>query len=1148
MDHPAARTDAKGIYLDQLRLIEQIIASTAGAHGGAAGPAFRRDAALAFPGSHSGRILAVGARSPHSVHLPRWPSSIRQRRRSIPPVAGRPCRLCVLVLASLLLVLPGCSAAPQEATASIRLTKTLLRERFTVGRLAGQKVWQPCATVDSSALVPRTDCARSPQPGTRRFERITDAAQAARREFQSDSSATTLRAGALLDLRWSDASPAGLDRAVESLERARRLAPEDIVVLNDLAVAYLQLGERDQRLMPMLRALDVIENALAQDSTQPSVLFNRALILQRLYLVKSAERAWSRFLMVERHPGWRSEAEAHAHRVAQVDDTVSRRPVPPPVRMDAKARGVVATRVRQAPQAARDSAFSLLREWAAAVAQGNHARADQMLILVRVVSATFEEQNGDQSVGLALGAVTAVRADPERTRRLARAHLEFSQGISLYSRAAYDDAFSILANAARSFRALESPTARWAAFYSAAAEVNRGHYASADTILGGVLAAATPAEPALIGKTIWALGVSQLRRGHYETANKLYRDAARQMARAREPENEGAISYLLTEGLQLTGQAAAGHTEAYRGLRLLAPFRKSFYLNNHLTTVALYARTDGLSHAARVIMDEVLEVAHSTNMPQLVAWALRARVRDQLALGRVAAARRDVADAMRWAARINKGRGRDRVWADVALVQAELMRPTDPRAALSLLTSVVDTYRRLGVGFQVPTAEYQTSLAAHAAGEPEVARTRLERAIEEIETQQASFESAEVRASVNETMESVFDAMIEEELTNGRPASAFEFLERGRVALHSPGRGQKHAAVPRRNRTTIRETVERMPHDMVLVEYALLPNRLVVWTVSRRGWRHHSLKVPRDSVAELVESFLDEADQAEVDSGSARAKLFELLVRPIASELAGARRLAIVPDRDLFRVPFVALWDSARQRYVLEDHQVRTMPSAGFMLAAIAKSSTIGAKPTALVVGNPALDSAYARELPNLPGAENEALGVARLYRQPRVLQNAEGRRGTVLKALPHAAVFHFAGHAVFNGEQPELSFLALAPDRVGDAGVLYAWEIGALRLSNLQMVILSACSSLNPRQSRSGVVAGLAYSFLHAGAPATVSTLWDVNDQTTPELLVEFHHRLTAGTPAAEALRQAQIQALKSQRSEMRPPLAWAGFIYTGP
>jgi CHAT domain-containing protein len=200
------------------------------------------------------------------------------------------------------------------------------------------------------------------------------------------------------------------------------------------------------------------------------------------------------------------------------------------------------------------------------------------------------------------------------------------------------------------------------------------------------------------------------------------------------------------------------------------------------------------------------------------------------------------------------------------------------------------------------------------------------------------------------------------------------------------------------------------------------------------------------------------------------------------------------------------------------------------------------------VIGNPTLDTSTAAELPPLPGASREAEQIARLYDRPQLLMDAEASRDRVVELLPKYGVFHFAGHAVANGDQPELSYLALGSRRSNEEGTLRAGEIAKLRLSKLQLVVLSACSTLNPRRSRMGAIAGLAYSFLRAGAPATVSTLWDVDDEVTTELLVSFHTRFAGGMPAAQALRLAQQDALHSERPDLRSPRAWGAFVYTGP
>lgn len=1056
----------------------------------------------------------------------------------------------VLLLAGLSLVFIGVHSDSNQATASGRLTNLLLQERFTVGRLAGQAEWQPCVPVDSTALVPRLDCGESPRLGSPPFEQIFEAARAARTEIRSDTTVLGIRAGALLDLRWRDVAPSRLDRAVASLERARRLAPADVVVLNDLAVAYLEMGERDQQLMPMLRALDAIGRALAQDSTHPAVLFNRALILQRLYLVKSAERAWARYLEVERHPRWRAEAEAHARGVEQVVDTASWAPLleSPPKRMDAPIRAEIAARARRSPQAAREFGFPLLARWGAAVERGDQARAIRFLSLAREIGAASETLGVDRSVSLAVHAIDAAAGDSHRLLELARGHVALQEGRLLYERRAYDDAITTLHGSERSLRAAGSPAARWALFYRAASEVNSVDYASGDRLFNRLVAEAGPEEPALAGKAIWALGLSQLRRGNYDMAIRRYREAMPLIASAREAENQGAIEVLLAEGLALAGQWGEGRARAYHALRLLSPFRQSGFLNNHLAIVASYARTEGYSYAALSITDELVLVARDIGRPTTVALALCAQGSDLMAVGHSRAAGAVLKEASQWADSIPPDRGGNRVRARVKLILGQLMRSRDPVAALRMLSEAADAYSSFGSDFYLPTVLYEAALAARAVGDPVKARRWLQQAIEHVERQQASFQGTEARATFYETVEKVFDAMISLELEDERPEAAFRTLERGRIHAWSADGRRASSSGAETASASLARIGASLPADMLFVEYALLREHLVIWTVSRRGTGLYTVAVPRDSVAALVDRFEREVTVPASGSTDARSRLFDLLIRPIAAELRDVRQLTVVPDRELFRVPFAALWDRTAGRYAIEQYQIRTVPSAGFFLAASSRAPGAGTGTGVLVVGDPSLEPAEAGRLGSLPGAAREARIVAGLYPGSVLLSSADARRGRVLGLLPAHSIFHFAGHAVFNPEQPEMSYLAFAPDEPGKSGILRAWEIGGLRLSNVDVVVLSACSSLSPRTSRSGAIAGLAYSFLRAGAPATVSTLWDVDDGATMELVTRFHHHLAAGTPAAEALRLAQVEALKSTRPELRAPEAWAAFIYTGP
>jgi CHAT domain-containing protein len=517
---------------------------------------------------------------------------------------------------------------------------------------------------------------------------------------------------------------------------------------------------------------------------------------------------------------------------------------------------------------------------------------------------------------------------------------------------------------------------------------------------------------------------------------------------------------------------------------------------------------------------------------QVIAY--RTRATDLLALGRRDSALAQLATAMRSADSLT-GHTQELMRADIRLAQGQMIRRYDAREALPLLEEAATAYVRLGADSKSSTAMYETGSAARDAGDTTRARDWLVRAITQIERQQTTFQTSEGRAALFETADNTFDAMIGLEAAAGRFDSAFAYLERERDAL----RVGTVSSPP-----SLRAIAQRVPNDMLFVEYAVLRDQLIVWTASRTGTTHHVARITRDTIASLVMRFRREASIAEPRSGDARSQLFDILLRPLAAELRGVIQVAVVGDRELSGLPFAALWDGNSRRYAVEQYRVRTEPSGAFVLGALSTPRRPAVASTALVVGNPAFDS-----LEPLPGAAREANRIARFYPRPTLLTGPTAYRDTILSLLGYSRVFHFAGHAVFNSDQPELSYLALGSRRTQSAsGTLSAGEIANLRLSNLELVVLSACRSVSSRTSRTGGVAGLASSFLRAGAPAIVSTLWEVSDDLTEPLLAGFHERFASGMAAPEALQRSQVEALNAHPGRKAAPSGWAAFIYTGP
>jgi CHAT domain-containing protein len=124
-------------------------------------------------------------------------------------------------------------------------------------------------------------------------------------------------------------------------------------------------------------------------------------------------------------------------------------------------------------------------------------------------------------------------------------------------------------------------------------------------------------------------------------------------------------------------------------------------------------------------------------------------------------------------------------------------------------------------------------------------------------------------------------------------------------------------------------------------------------------------------------------------------------------------------------------------------------------------------------------------------------------------------------------------------------SRLLLAPEDSTDGGFLTAERIAGLRLGNLRLAILSACQTLSRREGGSYSYDGLAEAFLAAGAGGVIGSLWAIDDETTTRLMARLHRELAAGLAPAEALRSAQLAALREPGGGTTGLPTWAAFRY---
>jgi CHAT domain-containing protein len=111
--------------------------------------------------------------------------------------------------------------------------------------------------------------------------------------------------------------------------------------------------------------------------------------------------------------------------------------------------------------------------------------------------------------------------------------------------------------------------------------------------------------------------------------------------------------------------------------------------------------------------------------------------------------------------------------------------------------------------------------------------------------------------------------------------------------------------------------------------------------------------------------------------------------------------------------------------------------------------------------------------------------------------------------------------------------------------GLLTALELQTLDLQGSEMLVLSQCRMADGVPSSGEGVFGMRRAASIAGVRTFVAPLWQIADTTQLSLMDRFYKELSAGNGRAEALRQAQLQLLRSPGTANF--LQWAPVILSG-
>lgn len=277
-----------------------------------------------------------------------------------------------------------------------------------------------------------------------------------------------------------------------------------------------------------------------------------------------------------------------------------------------------------------------------------------------------------------------------------------------------------------------------------------------------------------------------------------------------------------------------------------------------------------------------------------------------------------------------------------------------------------------------------------------------------------------------------------------------------------------------------------------------------------------------------------------------------------------SKKLIIIPNNAMNFLPFEVLLnalpedptDFKSHSYLINKHQISYCPSVALLTNAL-KDNSKQKKKFLLAVAPDFPEPSNFRQL--LPEEKRRQMGALNFntsevqaiqkLTEGQVFAGQQANLQNFLNNAQNYQILHLATHGKSDDAQGDYSFVAFSKMEKDSIWIqqLYASDLQQLQL-DAEMVVLSACESgIGQFIGGEGVI-GLPRGFLQAGCHSIISSLWNVNDKATAQLMEGFYSGLRENKTKDDALRTVKLNFIQQADTDVQAhPWYWAGFIPLG-
>jgi CHAT domain-containing protein len=916
---------------------------------------------------------------------------------------------------------------------------------------------------------------------------------------------------------------------------------------NDLAGALLVRSEEIDDESLVADALAAADDALATDSRSEPALFNRALALGQLGLRFEARMAWDQYLKADHRSPWADEALRHLNALGFENQTDEWNRISEEAARSASVAGEIGLLAKRYPQQARLWAEGkVMNDWGTAILKGDLPTASGQLELARRVGQNLLESSGERlladAVAVADRAVAHRNAEP-----LARAYVAYQKGRDEHRDNHPAQAEVTLRQAGAMFEAAGSPMA-----YVARRYVGSALHAQLKLVEAGAHLDAMAGEHldqrgyrAIDASIGWERGACLMERGAISASVDVFTRSRDAFLKLGNIDLAAVMDAYLASAFDYAGDESSAWKARSRAFRALSRSGNRYRLLVVIESAGAAAiRAGKLGRASALLRISTAE-AERQKSAIVAAEAFTFLAGVDAEKGDAHAAALDAGSARRWVAHLKDASVRARAEATLAFVDGLTLRKQDPIGAEKRFTDALRFFEHADRRVEVPRIYLERGSMKARMGDVSGARQDLESGIETVEFERRQVRDLGQRATLIAAFDALFEKAFDLAIKAGDSEGAFALTERHRARalteMFDLGADPSTTEVKPLSLSAIREMLAR---DAAILEYCVLPDRLVAFVVRRQSFSSVTTSVSRDHIQRVLKVLRQATDSGTGDVVVAASVADGLLLQPIRYALGGVTHVAVVPDRYVSAAPFAALYDKVTGRFLIENVAITTAPSATLALDASKRAVTPGRQSSILAVAGDGFDAQRYPNAAPLAEAMGESKAVASLYATGRVLAGDAATPAAVIGAIQNYEVVHFAAHGIATLPVAD-SALLLAPS-ISDSGALCVRDIASLKLRKARLVVLAACASAMPGTRNDGAE-NLSLAFLAAGAPTIVANLSDVDDRASAPLMEALHRRIAKGDDPSEAVRDLTVNILRDFGHQVRLPFQWSNIVIVG-